>query len=170
MVCQECRQRPASVHLTKIINGLKSELHLCEVCAKEKGQFELVMDPGFSIHNLLAGLLNYGGDQDESTVVSVDVPHCSRCGVTWSQFAQTGRMGCSRCYEEFEDQVTPLIRRIHGGTQHTGKAPQRTAGTLRVKREIARLKEDLQRAVIAEEFEKAVQIRDKIRGLERQAQ
>lgn len=30
MMCQECGQRPATLHFTKIVNGDKTEFHLCE--------------------------------------------------------------------------------------------------------------------------------------------
>ena len=36
MVCQECNQRPATLHFTKIVNGEKEEFHLCEKCATRK--------------------------------------------------------------------------------------------------------------------------------------
>src|SRR5690606_40848263 len=60
MICQECNQRPATLHFTKIINGEKTEVHVCEHCAHEKS--EMFMFPGtsgFSIDNLLAGLLQF---------------------------------------------------------------------------------------------------------------
>lgn len=37
MICQKCNQRPASVHITKIVNGQKATRHLCGVCAAEEG-------------------------------------------------------------------------------------------------------------------------------------
>ena len=59
MICQECNQRPAALHFTKIINGEKTEVHLCEKCAQEKGEmFIFNGESGFSFNNLLAGLLN----------------------------------------------------------------------------------------------------------------
>ena len=30
MTCQHCEIRPATLHYTKIINGEKTEMHLCE--------------------------------------------------------------------------------------------------------------------------------------------
>ena len=39
MICEECHEREASLHFTKIINGEKTEFHICEHCAKEKGEF-----------------------------------------------------------------------------------------------------------------------------------
>jgi len=59
MICQECNQRPAALHFTKIINGEKTEVHLCEKCAQEKGEmFIFNGESGFAFNNLLAGLLN----------------------------------------------------------------------------------------------------------------
>ena len=34
MFCEHCHGRAANVHLVRIINGKKSELHLCNECAK----------------------------------------------------------------------------------------------------------------------------------------
>ena len=59
MICQECNQRPATLHFTKIMNGEKEEFHLCEKCAQEKGECIYINNTsGFSINNLLAGLFN----------------------------------------------------------------------------------------------------------------
>ena len=37
MQCQICGKRPAVVHFTEIVNNKKSEYHVCEKCAEEKG-------------------------------------------------------------------------------------------------------------------------------------
>ena len=42
MICQECNQRPATLHFTKIINGEKEQFHFCEQCAQEKGEYVYV--------------------------------------------------------------------------------------------------------------------------------
>lgn len=34
MFCEHCHGRVANVHLVRIVNGKKSELHLCNECAK----------------------------------------------------------------------------------------------------------------------------------------
>ena len=36
MLCDTCSKNPASVHLTEIIGGEITEVHLCEECAKKK--------------------------------------------------------------------------------------------------------------------------------------
>lgn len=174
MLCEQCGQRPASVHITKIVNNQKSEYHLCEECARarqEEWSFPgFGAEPDFSLHKFLAGLLahepNWGAGPG---TVSEQGLQCRRCGLSYEQFRETGRLGCDECYTSFGEQLLPLLRRLHGSVQHVGKAPKRAAGRLRLQQDIERLRRELQELVAREEFEKAAQVRDRIRELERQA-
>jgi ATP-dependent Clp protease ATP-binding subunit ClpC len=53
MKCEKCKIRPASIHITKIVNGKKTTRHLCSQCAAEEGLlpggagFEELGLPGF---------------------------------------------------------------------------------------------------------------------------
>jgi protein arginine kinase activator len=169
MICQECHQRPATLHFTKIINGEKTEFHICEVCAQEKGD----MFPGglgnFSIHHLLSGLLNNTDPGVNTFKVQQEAPlRCDTCGLTYSQFSKSGRFGCSNCYKAFKEKLDPLFRRVHGNTHHSGKVPERSGGAIKLKKEVSQLKEELRRRIEREEFEQAAKIRDRIRELEQQ--
>ena len=33
MLCQNCNKKTASVHFVKVINDVKTEMHLCDTCA-----------------------------------------------------------------------------------------------------------------------------------------
>jgi protein arginine kinase activator len=172
MICQECNKKPATVHFTKIVNGEKSEFHLCESCAREKGEAMYMqagyMSPaGFSIQNLLGGLLNYGFPGSIPTGQQTSL-RCGTCGLTYAQFSQVGRFGCSDCYRAFSQQLEPLLRRIHGSATHTGKVPRRAGGVIRLKQDIEEMKRNLQRLVEQEKFEEAAVLRDKIKELEQQ--
>ena len=70
----------------------------------------------------------------------------------------------------FDEQLAPLLRRIHGSSRHTGKVPRRSQGAIRFARELERLREELRLAVQREEFEKAAELRDRIRALEKEMQ
>ncbi|MFH1389219.1 MAG: AAA family ATPase [Candidatus Margulisiibacteriota bacterium] len=37
MLCQKCKVRPATVHITKIVNNKKATYHLCSECAAQEG-------------------------------------------------------------------------------------------------------------------------------------
>ncbi|MGB9886916.1 MAG: UvrB/UvrC motif-containing protein [Moorellales bacterium] len=173
MLCEDCGQRPATVHITKLVNNQKSEYHLCEECARRRNEgweFLGFGDPGFSLEKFLAGLLAQEPGWSSGPGVGVGgALRCRRCGLSYEQFREMGRLGCDECYRSFGEQLVPLLRRLHGSAQHVGKAPKRTAGRLGLVREIERLRLELQELVAKEEFEKAAQVRDRIRELERQA-
>ncbi|MCF6095191.1 UvrB/UvrC motif-containing protein [Microaerobacter geothermalis] len=167
MICQGCGQKPATLHFTKILNGQKTEFHLCENCAREKGELLPGGSNGFSIHNLLSGLLNFEPNPSYGEATSYHQLQCKTCGLTYSQFTKGGRFGCSDCYSYFKHQLDPLFRRIHGNTSHSGKVPARSGGAIKLKRELEKLKQELQQSIAREEFERAAQLRDRIRDLEK---
>lgn len=167
MLCEECGRRMATLHYTKIINGEKTEYHLCEECAKEKGEKFTGLDFGFSFQDLLSGLLNSDMSQGRSERIQSTGLRCPTCGLTYGQFAKMGRFGCMDCYRTFQDRLDPLFRRLHGHTAHRGKVPERTGGKLKIHREIERLKAELSRCIQVEEFEEAARLRDRIRELQR---
>ncbi|GAX89354.1 UvrB/UvrC motif-containing protein [Effusibacillus lacus] len=164
MKCEECGQRPATVHFTKIIQGEKTEAHLCESCAREKGEWMNPSTAGFSLNSLLSGLLNF----DSAGTPVAAVPRCGNCGMTYSQFSESGRFGCAECYTHFQSRLDPLMRKIHGSATHAGKVPQRTNSKIRTKRELDKLRAQLQSVIQAEKFEEAAVLRDKIREIEQQ--
>jgi len=163
MVCEECGKRQATLHFTKIVNGEKTELHICESCARERGELIPGTSSGFSIHNLLSGLLDF-----DPAGAKAPTLRCSHCGMTYAQFSKMGKFGCSQCYKHFADKLDPLLKRVHGNTAHVGKVPKRVGGQVRTKREIDRLKRELQAKIEREDFESAARIRDRIRELEKE--
>ncbi|WP_128896466.1 UvrB/UvrC motif-containing protein [Longirhabdus pacifica] len=165
MLCQECNERSATLHFTKIINGEKTEIHICEKCAKEKGDLIPGSSNSFSIHNLLSGLLefNQAGTSYENSQKQL---RCENCGLTYHQFRKVGRFGCSQCYTYFSDHLDPLFRRVHGTTTHVGKVPSRSAGKIKYARKIDVLKKKMQSNIENEQFEEAAQIRDQIKEIE----
>lgn len=169
MECEECHERSATLHLTKVINGNKTEIHVCERCAKEKGYISFD-EHAYSIHDLLAGLFNFDTSFSKDHKDSQEIDHavaCPKCGMTYQQFTQLGKFGCASCYQTFADNLNPIFRRVHSGnTIHDGKIPKRRGTNLKQKRLIQDYKGTLQQLIQAEAFEEAAKIRDKIKELE----
>lgn len=170
MLCDKCKERPATVHYTQIINGVKTEMNLCQQCASEEGllnneAFSAFSNfTPFSVQNLLSGLMDFLPDIGE---IANHPLKCENCGLTYDNFKESGRLGCSHCYEAFSDELNPLMRRIHGSIDHRGKIPKKSGGRIKAKREIDELKEQLEKAVKEEAYERAAELRDKIRELEK---
>ncbi|MFD2630586.1 UvrB/UvrC motif-containing protein [Oceanobacillus kapialis] len=174
MECQECHERPATLHFTKYVNGQKSEVHVCEVCAKEKGYMHYP-EEGYSLHNLLSGLMNFDTStlkgHPQSTFQQVKELQCPKCEMTFSEFKQVGKFGCAVCYDTFSERLDPIFRRVHAGnTRHHGKIPKRQGGDLHKKKLIEDYKDKLKELIENEAFEEAAEIRDKIKALETNAQ
>ena len=131
---------------------------------------------GFSINNLLAGLFNIDSSTTEAEKTPNDnnaFPHnevlqCERCKLTFQQFAKVGRFGCSNCYSTFNNQLNPILKRLHSGnTIHAGKIPKRIGGNIHLRKQIEQLKQTLQDHIVSEEFEKAAEVRDQVRTFEK---
>jgi len=166
MLCQECGKRPSTLHFTKIVNGEKTEFHICELCAREKGEMIPGASNGFSIHNLLSGLMDFGPAANTGLGMGTKTLRCEQCGLTYTQFGKSGKFGCSSCYLNFSERLDPLLKRVHGNIGHAGKVPKRTGGLIKHKREIESLKMTLLQHIDQEEFEQAAEVRDQIRELE----
>ena len=173
MTCDICGKKKATVHLTEIVDEQMSEMHLCEECARQKSS---QMEQQFSLADLLAGLSD-PNKAPASKESEKSVLKCSRCGLPYEDFRKFGRLGCGECYASFKEHLTGLLRKIHGSNKYLGKTPsnyqenqeaplKEGAVALLQSEDLADLKQQLKSAIGDEDFEKAAQIRDKIRNLE----
>lgn len=162
MLCDHCGENEAVIHLTQIVDNQMGTFHLCETCAAEKG-----LEPGTNVGNFpLTDFLAQMGKGLSADPAGASAA-CPYCGLGLEDFKKTGRLGCPHCYSTFEAHLRGLLRRLHGGTQHVGKVylpPDPTAAERQER--LAGLKRKLDKAVESEDFERAAQIRDKIRELE----
>jgi protein arginine kinase activator len=163
MRCQDCKKKEATVHLTQKVGKQEVTLHLCEECAQKRG-FRNPLEEGvpFPLAELLTGMLSQS--KTKKTEGAAEVP-CSVCGMSFSDFAKVGRLGCGNCYLTFRSQLNDLLRKVHGNTQHRGKFPGTKGDVMKPLWEESKLKAELKKAVDEEDFERAAQIRDQIRTL-----
>lgn len=166
MLCDRCGLRPATVSFTQVVNGVKSESNLCSECAAEVGNFSMGASFELPFQNFLVGLLNQNLWQHDYP--AAEQKACSTCGLTYERFKQLGRLGCPDCYEEFEEQLNPLLRRIQGGTEHQGKFPAASGENSRRTQKLQHLRAELNKAIEGERYEKAAELRDTIQALERE--
>jgi len=163
MKCEICQEREATVHLTEVINDKVAKLHLCEICAKEKSE---EMQSHFGLTDLLAGLMDINpsiAKDPERGNMSIK---CPQCGMTYQDFQNTGKLGCGECYETFKDELSGLLRKIHGSDRHVGKMPFMGEKAVDEQETLQRLRNELDELIRSEEFEKAVIVRDRIKNIE----
>lgn len=163
MKCQHC-EKPATFHITELMEPHGPQfLHLCE----EHARAYLSQDanaPAASVAGVLAKQLKLGQTADE--LAKLDQKECPVCGITFFDFRNAGRLGCPYDYTVFEDDLIPLLVSIHDAQEHRGKRPKRIGPSADRQAELIRLRREMEEAIEQEKYERASEIRDRLRKLE----
>ncbi len=163
MKCQHC-EKPATFHITELTDpdGPKV-MHLCE----EHARGFLSQDspsPMASVASALAKQLKLGQTKEE--LAELDRKACPVCGITFYEFRNAGRLGCPYDYTHFQKDLEPLLSNIHDSLEHHGKRPKRMAPNADLQAQAIQLRREMDEAVEREDYERASEIRDQLRGLE----
>lgn len=168
MFCEKCKKRDATVHLTEVIKNVKSEIHLCEYCAKEFGLNSKLSNFTLSVPDMLTFLdIEEVGDVEDTNV-------CATCGLTYMGYKKSGKLGCSDCYQFLKSALDSIIFSYHGESKHIGKVPlsyiscespkrallEGSSDVMRGPENITELKRRLDTAVREERYEDAAKLRD----------
>jgi protein arginine kinase activator len=165
MQCQICNKNDATIHLTEIVDGIRTEMHICEQCAVEQ---DIAVKSHIPINELLTNLLAVQPSDDELAGPSERELVCPDCGFTLAQFRKEGVLGCPRDYEIFEKTLLAIIEKAHDGkTTHCGKIPLKTPGNTKKQMELLNLRQQLDAAVQSEDYELAAELRDRIKQSEK---
>ena len=163
MKCQRC-EKSATFHITELTGGKPQELHLCEDHAR---QYLTESDSEQQTGNLAGALAQQlvGGTAEE--LARLDQQACPICGITFFEFRNQGRLGCPHDYVCFQRELDPLIMNIHGESTHAGKRPRRLSTGTDEQTQLIRLRREMKDAIGREKYERASQLRDQIRQIER---
>lgn len=157
MKCQKCTKQ-ATLHITEVISEDHfEELHLCEECAQKYMQ-----EP--QAHATSSAKMGTIEEGDEAALLNQR--ECPVCGLKFVEFRNTGRLGCPHDYQEFREELLPLLENIHGEVKHCGKSPRRMPLNKQAQSELIQLRKQLHQAVTREAYEEAARLRDRIRQLE----
>lgn len=191
MLCQNCGKNEVTFRYTQVINGVRKEMALCDECAKNLGLESLDFNMPINFSNFLGDFLNVAADADFlPSFTKTGVLQCDNCGMTYNEFVNTGKIGCSHCYDIFANVLDPVLKNIHGSSTHVGrrsrltpgdrrkvaedvqKADEKSKTSNRTKKEndskeakIQRLNADLKLAIKEERYEDAAKIRDEIKKM-----
>ncbi len=176
MICENCKQRPATITVTQMKNGKKITRNFCDVCNKHLDHFHLNLDSDENSNAMQKLFSNLFGTPSWSVQAmpmskpqtKVQNESCSQCGMTYRQFLEEGKFNCPTCYEAFKEQLPQVLKRLHNGaTEHIGKVPGSINQSYQVKRQIEALRQDMKVAIEEERFEDAASLRDQVRALEK---
>lgn len=158
MKCQKC-PKAATLHITEVISEEQfEELHLCEECANK-----YLYEPQ---QKTAAGKAGEAAAEEGDEASALNQRECPSCGLKFVEFRNSGRLGCSHDYQEFREELLPLLENIHGETRHCGKTPRRLPQNKQTQAELVQLRKQLQQAVTKEAYEEAAKLRDRIKQIE----
>jgi protein arginine kinase activator len=175
MQCEICKIKTATVHLTEIIDGQRTESHLCQTCAQKEG---VTIKSQLSLNELLSSLIAAHQQTDEQLEANADMS-CPVCGMTMELFRKQALLGCPKDYEVFEKSLEQIIEKAHDGNlTHKGKFPAgatqpvlhsdavKDEKEMKTENEIETLKKQLEKAVRDEDYELAAKLRDQLKALQ----
>lgn len=157
--CERCTS-PATVHITEVLGeGKFEEHHVCEQCYPKYLHDSADLGQGAK-----ALTSDSGGSELEEALFGQQ--ECPDCGIKFVDFRNNHRLGCSRDYDVFRNELIPLLENIHGETRHVGKTPRRYPQTKQAEAEMLQLRQRIKRAVDREDYEEAARLRDQIKTQE----
>lgn len=159
MLCDKCKKNNAVTHIKTNINGIMYEQHLCEDCARAEGLTNSYENPFEQFFDSFFG---------QPQIIKRTSKNCPGCKTSFDEILSTGRIGCSECYNAFQNELLPYIKKLQGNVVHKGKqleyTESKSENTIK-STEIDTLKKQLAEAVETERYEDAAILRDKINKL-----
>lgn len=131
MLCEICGENEATFHYSEVVNGNRTEHHLCSECAAKTdiSYYTNLLDSDGRLGQLLSGLLGMpiGGEQDDPKTHVV----CPGCHLSYGEFIKNSAFGCAECYNVFGPLLDDSIKKIQGSVSHQGKKPYRLMKSMR---------------------------------------
>lgn len=189
MLCEICGKNEATFHYSEVINETKTEHHLCNECAGKTdiSYFSNLFDNDGRLSQILASLLGNTlfGSKENDTRAHIACPNCK---MTYSEFINKSKFGCSECYNVFGPLLDDSIKKIQGSTHHVGKKPKAYADMADASADVSKasaneeasdrkptvasltnsrniLNSKLKMAIAEEDFMEAARLRDEIKAL-----
>ena len=153
MKCEKC-EKEATFHYQSVINGEKTEYHLCADCAKEQGLDNIF---SFNTEPMFESLMSapFGSVLSEF----FRTPFGGMFG--GRMLSPTLTMPRFALKEQESEASTEAVQ------EKTDNIPEDAGEAIRSRRELIALKHQLRNAVRAEDYEKAIELRDKIKDMEK---
>lgn len=171
--CQRCHSAIAN---QSMFDPMGNQVFLCAACAHQA----YFQHGAGAVQKFLLPVLQ--------TPSEIQAPCCPNCGITLQQLRQTSHLGCAECYRHFRQQILPAVQRMQGTLRHGApevasdvdeppqnqldlgqltepRSPDAEISTPEPTRSLDELQQQLEQSLVAENYELAARIRDRIREL-----
>lgn len=168
MLCERCHAHPATVHMVQVVNGHRKEEHLCSECAEkehvfqkeqsffENGFFDSPLDHFFG-GSMLGHLL-----EDPFGTRTME----DQGGGQFIEVSPEKLPENEDSYNRFKESIRPSFQKGKNEIPvHEPKAKEK-ADAPAESEELQALRKELKSCVDREDFERACEVRDKIKAIE----
>ncbi len=170
MICDACKEQEATIEFTAVVGDEKKTMHLCPQCSKKESEKQAESPTPKVEPSPVASIKKVNVVIGQLTASEAQKDPCPGCGMTYEEFRKIGRLGCSQCYDAFGRSLRRLLKRIHGSDAHVGRGPRPLEDKARApatapeetSQDLGDLRQALDAAVDAEEYERAAELRDRI--------
>ena len=163
MKCQNCGENDANVNFTQIINGIKTQMSLCDRCAKELGIEDIDFDMPIGFSNFLGDMFDFYDDD----IKLLTIPRTINSNKTKNiirNIKNTDKNTKTK-KEYIKDEAKNIDKRISEKFFKNDEIKQEDSKNDDKKSELEKLEAKLEKEIKEERYEDAAITRDEIKKL-----
>lgn len=168
MLCERCHAHPATVHMVQVVNGHRKEEHLCSACAEKEHVFQ--KEQSFFGHGFFDSPLDhfFGGSMLGHLL---EDPFGTRTledqgGGQFIEVSPEKLPENESSYDRFKESIRPSFQKGKNETPVNEPKAKEKADAPAESEELQALRRELKSCVDREDFERACEVRDKIKAIE----
>lgn len=167
MLCERCHAHPATVHMVQVVNGHRKEEHLCSECAEKEHVFQ--KEQSFFGHGFFDSPLDhfFGGSMLGHLL---EDPFGTRTledqGGQFIEVSPEKLPENESSYDRFKESIRPSFQKGKNEISVNEPKAKEKADAPAESEELQALRRELKSCVDREDFERACEVRDKIKALE----
>lgn len=167
MLCERCHAHPATVHMVQVVNGHRKEDHLCSECAEKEHVFQ--KEQSFFGHGFFDSPLDhfFGGSMLGHLL---EDPFGTRTledqGGQFIEVSPEKLPENESSYDRFKEAIRPSFQKGKNEIPVNEPKAKEKADAPAESEELQALRKELKSCVDREDFERACEVRDKIKALE----
>lgn len=167
MLCERCHEHPATVHMVQVVNGHRKEEHLCSECAEKEHVFQ--KEQSFFGNGFFDSPLDhfFGGSMLGHLL---EDPFGTRTledqGGQFIEVSPEKLPENEDSYNRFKESIRPSFQKGKSEIPVNEPKTKEKADAPAESEELQALRKELKSCVDREDFERACEVRDKIKAIE----
>ena len=155
MICQSCGLKEG-VPRSFYRDGVRVQGYFCADCRAKIMSSNEFENPLKVLNDVFIQFYNQSNQSSENDIV------CGVCRTRYSEFLETGYVGCAECYKQFAPYIQEIVYKVQQKAAHVGKNPQGTDAP----HDFERLRAEIERAVGEQNYLEAARLKKLLDELE----